>query len=178
MSIIFVYTQLNVKRVLLQSIQFSVSSFSFIFQTNHFCIRKEFHSKQVSFAWVRNLNVKTFQCQAIQFSMSMQFSAFWPIDRYPIKVLTLRARVELGVMAMKGYSAFPKTLALLEPHHQIVQCHTQDTCWWCLTPLQRCNLLIQLLQPTGQATEFVSVINHYHINGLRLFWDTLYIKYS
>ena len=23
-------------------------------------------------------------------------------------------------MAMKGYSAFPKALALLEPHHQIV----------------------------------------------------------
>ena len=26
-------------------------------------------------------------------------------------------------MAMKGYSAFPKAPALLEPHHQIVYCH-------------------------------------------------------
>ena len=25
-----------------------------------------------------------------------------------------------GAMAMKGYSAFPKAPALLEPHHQIV----------------------------------------------------------
>ena len=28
---------------------------------------------------------------------------------------------------MKGYSAFPKAPALLEPHHQIVYCHIQDT---------------------------------------------------
>ena len=43
------------------------------------------------------------------------------------QVLPLRARVDLGAMAMKGYSAFPKAPALLEPHHQIVQCHIQDT---------------------------------------------------
>ena len=29
-------------------------------------------------------------------------------------------RVDLGAMAMKGYSAFPKVSALLESHHQIV----------------------------------------------------------
>ena len=33
-------------------------------------------------------------------------------------------------MAMKGYSAFPKAPALLEAHHQIVKCYTQDTCFW------------------------------------------------
>ncbi len=32
-------------------------------------------------------------------------------------------------MAIKGYSAFPKAPALLEPHHQIVSCHNQDTPW-------------------------------------------------
>ena len=32
-------------------------------------------------------------------------------------------------MAMKGYFAFPQALVLLEPHHQIVLCHIQDTCW-------------------------------------------------
>ena len=36
-------------------------------------------------------------------------------------------------MAMKVYSAFPKTQALLEPHHQIVWCHNQDTRWASLT---------------------------------------------
>ena len=30
-------------------------------------------------------------------------------------MLPLRARVDMGVMAMKGYSAFPKAPALLEP---------------------------------------------------------------
>ena len=29
------------------------------------------------------------------------------------------ARVDLGAMAMKGYSAFPKAPALLESHHEI-----------------------------------------------------------
>ena len=32
-------------------------------------------------------------------------------------------------MANKGCSAFPKIPALLETHHQIVQCHIQDACW-------------------------------------------------
>ena len=30
-------------------------------------------------------------------------------------------------MAIKGYSAFPKAPALLEPHHQIILCYIQDT---------------------------------------------------
>ena len=38
----------------------------------------------------------------------------------PYQVLPLRARVDLREMAMKGYSAFPKAPALLEPHHQII----------------------------------------------------------
>ena len=36
------------------------------------------------------------------------------------QVLPLQTRVDQGAMAMKGYSAFPKAPALLEPHHQIV----------------------------------------------------------
>ena len=38
----------------------------------------------------------------------------------PYQVLQLRARVDLGAMAMKVYSAFPKTPAVLEPQYQIV----------------------------------------------------------
>ena len=41
-------------------------------------------------------------------------------------MLPFRARVDLGAMSMKGYSAFPKAPALLEPHNQIVWCHIQD----------------------------------------------------
>ena len=38
----------------------------------------------------------------------------------PYQVLPILDRVDLGVKAMTGYSAFPKDLALLEHHHQIV----------------------------------------------------------
>ena len=40
-------------------------------------------------------------------------------------MLPLQAKVDLGAMALKRYSAFPKVPALLEPHHQIVKCHIQ-----------------------------------------------------
>ena len=43
--------------------------------------------------------------------------------------LSLRARVDLGVIAMKGYSAFPKAAVLLEPHHQIVYYYILDPPW-------------------------------------------------
>ena len=33
----------------------------------------------------------------------------------PYHVLPYRARVDLGAMAMKGYSEFPKSLVLLKP---------------------------------------------------------------
>ena len=33
-------------------------------------------------------------------------------------------------MVMNGYSEFPKSPALLEPHHQIVKCHIKDSRWW------------------------------------------------
>ena len=51
-----------------------------------------------------------FECQTVLF------------DPYigPYQVPPLQVKVGLGVMLMKGYSAFPKAPALLEPHHQIV----------------------------------------------------------
>ena len=54
--------------------------------------------------------------QTIQFSISTVFSSIWPIDR----TLSVAARVNLWAIAMKGYSAFPKAPALLEPYYQIV----------------------------------------------------------
>ena len=38
----------------------------------------------------------------------------------PLSGATTPARVDLGEIAIKGYSAFPKAPALLEPHYQIV----------------------------------------------------------
>ena len=51
-------------------------------------------------------------------------------------------------MAIKGYSAFPKVTALLEPHHQILLRHMQDTDWEGFTLLQRCSGSILHPQPT------------------------------
>ena len=45
----------------------------------------------------------------------------------PYGGLPFQARVDLGGMAMKGYSVFPKAPASLEPHLQIVQCHIQES---------------------------------------------------
>ena len=36
------------------------------------------------------------------------------------QVLPLWGRVGLGAIVIKGYSAFPKVQALLEPRHQII----------------------------------------------------------
>ncbi len=44
-------------------------------------------------------------------------------------MLPLRARVDLGAMAMNGYSAFPKPAALLEPHTPPVEGHLPATRW-------------------------------------------------
>ena len=40
----------------------------------------------------------------------------------PYQMLPLRVKMDLGAMAMKGYSIFPKCPRLL-PHYQIVLCH-------------------------------------------------------
>ena len=73
---------------------------------------------------------KTFLFQAIQFSQkvliqTIQFSLSMVLVLFnaligPDQVLSFRARVDMGAMAMKGCSAFPKTLTLLEPHQRIV----------------------------------------------------------
>ena len=52
------------------------------------------------------LNIKTVHFK--QFSLAyLLFSSIWPIDR----TLPLWVRVDLGAMAMKGYSAFPEASA-------------------------------------------------------------------
>ena len=65
-------------------------------------------------------------------------------------VLPHRARVDLGMMTMKGHSAFPKAPALQELHHQVVQSYIQYSRLGSLTLLQRSSRCIQQPQPTGQ----------------------------
>ena len=88
-SIVFIYTQLNVKTVLFQTVQFSINTVSMpqtiLFQTNPFqtiqfsvstvSMSKSFYFKQFSLAKVLCLNVKTVLFQAIHLCMSTQFSS-------------------------------------------------------------------------------------------------------
>ena len=74
-------------------------------------------------------------CQAILDFLSFTESLILLIGLY--QVLSRRARVDLGAMAMKGCSVFPKAPALLEPHHQIVKCLIQDTHGGRVLPLCR-----------------------------------------
>ena len=71
----------------------------------------------------------------------------------------LRVKVDLGVMARKGYSTFPKAPGLLEPHHQIALSHILDTrVWaWILTSLQRSSRCILQPQPIGNRTRVTCV---------------------
>ena len=78
--------------------------------------------KYLSFLYTQ-LNVKTAQFQTIQFKISTQFkfqTVVWDPSIGPYQVLLIRTRVDVGAMAMKGYSALPKAPALLKPHHQII----------------------------------------------------------
>ena len=98
---------------------------------------------------------QTVLLQTIQLSISMQLVLFNP-QIGPYQMLSFRARVDLGAIAVKGCSAFPKAPASLELHHQIVQCHIQDTHGGGLTPLLTCSWCILLPQPTGQDPELMS----------------------
>ncbi len=62
--------------------------------------------------------------QTIQFCISTQFWSIWARDRN-LSGVTTPGQSELGAMAMKGYSSFPK-----------LQDHMQDTRWGVL-PLHR-----------------------------------------
>ena len=79
--------------------------------------------KYQSFFFYTQLNGPAVLFLTIQFNMSLvctQFKCqtvlFDPLIG-PYQLLPLWPRVDLGAMAIKGYSAFPKAPALLEPHH-------------------------------------------------------------
>ena len=68
-------------------------------------------------------------------------------------MLPLQARVDLGVMAMKGYPAFPKAPALLEPTIRLFSLISRTLVGRDLSPLHKSSWYILQLQPIGQYTE-------------------------
>ena len=92
-------------------------------------------------------NMKTVLFQAIPFSISTLISSVWPIDR------TLSGATILG-QSWPGSDSNEEVLqapVLSEPHHQIVECHFQDTFLWGKSySLQRSSQCILQPQPTEQ----------------------------
>ena len=78
----------------------------------------------------------------------------------PYQALPLRARVDLGAIAIKGYSAFPKAPASLEPHNQTAVISRTLVGGGGLTTLQRCSQCILQPQPTGQEFYFETFFNN------------------
>ena len=112
------------------------------------------------------LYIKTVLFQTIQFKKSTQFECqkqfYFALVQFDTKtghyqVLRLRARVDLGAVAMNVYFTFPKAPTLLEPHHQIFLCHIQVTHWrGGLTPLQRYYLPTPPLRQDMTQGQFLS----------------------
>ena len=65
---------------------------------------KQFHFKQ--FSLVQSLHVKTILFQVIQFSISMQFSSIWPIDRTQSGA-TILSQSRLGSDSNEGVLCIP-----------------------------------------------------------------------
>ena len=116
---------LNIKTVLFQTIQFSVSTVSM---------------------------TKTVLFQTIQFSISTQFSSIWPIDR-TLQVLSLWTRVDLGTMAMKDTPHSPKLQHYWKFTIRFFNViFSTLVAGGGLTPLQRSSRCILQPQPTGQCS--------------------------
>ena len=56
------------------------------------------------------------QTVLFQFSISHSFALSLNVKQF-YQVLPLQAREDIGVISMKGHSAFRKAPALLKPHH-------------------------------------------------------------
>ena len=72
--------------------------------------------------------MKTALFQAIQFSISTQFSSIWSIY-WTLSGATFPGKSEPGSDGNQGYYAFPKAPGLLEHLPEIVKCHIQESLW-------------------------------------------------
>ena len=144
-SIVFVYTQLNVKTVFFQMIQFSVTTVSMsktvLFQTIQFTIKKLFHFKQ------------------FHFSISTQFSIIWLVDR-TLSDVTSPCQREPGSNGNEEKLCIPESFSITRtsPSNCLVLYPGHSFAWGggALTPPSRSNRYILPPQPTGQAGFYYS----------------------
>ena len=129
-------------QVLIFNINYCIEHFSFIYtQLNgSYCYVSLTIQLNISYLFPQ-LNSQTVLFLIFQFSLSYLFAHSSDVKQ---------VRVDLGVIAVKKNSPFPK-VSELEPHHQIVLGYNLGTCWERgFTHLRRCSEHILLSQPTRQ----------------------------
>ena len=72
---------------------------------------KQFYFKQFCLASVHSIKIKTVLFQAIQFSLSTQFSSIWPIDRTLLGATTL-SQSGPGNNDNEGVHHFPQSSSI------------------------------------------------------------------
>ena len=82
----------------------------------------------------------------------------------PYQVLPLWGRVDLGVIAINGHSAFSKAPALLETRYQIVYCHMQDSRWGKTYPFAE----MQLVYSIAPADGAIALLEWFRLDSVRL----------
>ena len=86
----------------------------------------------------------------------MSNSPIWPIDR-TLSGASIQARVDMGAMAMKSYSAFPKFQHYWSLIIRLLDVIIRTLIGGSLTSLQRCSWCILQPQPTGLMCNWVFI---------------------
>ena len=107
------------------------------------------------------LNAKNSYFKTLQYNLITQFSSIW-----------LPARVDMGAMVMKVYSAFPKALALLEPHHQTSKSYPGHSLRE-YTPQQICSLCILQPELPGPRLPEAQVFKHYSLTNWQILFSVI-----
>ena len=120
----------------LHGAEYSYVSFIIQLNTSHLT---ELNSQKVLFLTIHFIMSHLFEmCIDVKHSI-------WPIER-TLSGAAVPGQTGPGRNNNEKYSLIPKTQQL-EPLHQIVSYHMQDTHYWDITPLQRCSQCILGAQP-------------------------------
>ena len=116
--------------------------------------------------------MKQFLFQTIQFSIYIQFSSIWPIDK-TLSGATSPAQSGLGSNNHKSVLNITQSSWIAGASPSIIYCHIQHSRWMSLTFLQRCSRFILKLQPTGPGNRFV---NWYWLGKVYVRWQSTRTK--
>ena len=130
---------------------------SILYDDNHYTISASFWSVLIAEEWCP----RVLQILPNNTPQTLNFSSprLVALPRLECNVQSKRktASSKNWTRSSCAYSAFPKALVLLKPHHQIVLCHVRDTLRGSLTPLQRCSRCILQAQSVGLAAVFMKI---------------------